>query len=83
MIQTTRVEFNDHTYTAVTAVTNALNTSQCLDFYYYVTDTSFNAKIEVGWSAGATPYPIEGVQAQSENKWQRSRTTYDTPLPEL
>ncbi|UJR14260.1 hypothetical protein I4U23_001251 [Adineta vaga] len=68
----------DHTYTAT--VLQSSSTAQCFDFYYYVTDTSENAKIEMAWETDENLDEIVVVQAvPSQNKWQHSRTTFTLP----
>ena len=79
MVKTPRNVQVNYWYTTVNAIQNYVNDSQCIDFYYYITDASNNAYIDVGWSVGLAPNPIEEVRAQSENKWQNYRFTYETP----
>ncbi|CAF3664357.1 unnamed protein product [Rotaria sordida] len=68
LVQTPRAGSFDHMYTTIDTIQNHINNFQCLDFYYYITDTSFNAQISVGWSIGAAPFPLTDVKAKSENK---------------
>jgi hypothetical protein len=65
-------------YTTINTVQNHVNSFQCLDFYYYITNTS-SAEISVGWSADSAPYPITEARPQSGNRWHRHRFTYATP----
>jgi hypothetical protein len=66
---------SDHTYSA--DVLRSSSPLQCLDFYYYITDASENAKMELTWKAGEDLDSIVEVQAvTNENKWQHRRVTF-------
>ena len=62
-----------------TDVGRGSNTIQCLDFYYYITSTASNAKMQVGWELGGDTQPIVEVTALADNKWQNSRTSFEAP----
>ncbi|CAF5082404.1 unnamed protein product [Rotaria sp. Silwood1] len=79
LVQTPRAGSFDHMYTTIDTIQNHIDNFQCLDFYYYVTDTSFSAQISVGWSAGAAPFFLTDVKAKLENKWQHHQFTYENP----
>ncbi|CAF3954195.1 unnamed protein product, partial [Rotaria sp. Silwood2] len=79
LVQTVRAGSFDHMYTTIDTIQNHVDNFQCLDFYYYITDSSSNAQISVGWSAGAAPFPLTDVKAKSENKWQQQQFTYENP----
>ncbi|CAF1642449.1 unnamed protein product, partial [Adineta ricciae] len=68
----------DHSYTA--KVTKSTSTTQCFDFYYYITEATGNAKIEVSWEGSEDLDVIVTVEADpAENKWQHSRSTFTVP----
>ena len=68
----------DHSYTA--KVTKSTSTTQCFDFYYYITEATGNAKLEVSWEGNGDLDAIVTVEANpAENKWQHSRTTFTVP----
>ncbi|CAF3416351.1 unnamed protein product [Rotaria sp. Silwood1] len=79
LVQTPRAGSFDHMYTTIDTIQNHIDNFQCLDFYYYVPDTSFSAQISVGWSAGAAPFFLTDVKAKLENKWQHHQFTYENP----
>ena len=66
--------------TYFTTVHQSSGPVQCLDFYYYITDSSENAKIVMEWRSGVDEHQIVEVRATSENKWQQSRTNFISPL---
>ncbi|CAF3739471.1 unnamed protein product [Adineta steineri] len=71
-------------FTYVANVDGGTNSEQCLDFYYYITDNTENAKMQIGWKndededAGLI---IEVVAVPSENKWQRRQVSFTGPPP--
>ncbi|CAF1188824.1 unnamed protein product [Adineta steineri] len=70
----------DHTYAA--NVEGSTNSVQCLDFYYYITDTTENARIEIRWENDEDTELITEVAAvASENKWQRKQVSFTGPPP--
>jgi hypothetical protein len=68
----------DHTYSI--EVRTGENTVQCMDFYYYISNTSNNAKISVLWDDNWTKQEIVEVKPLSNNQWQHSQRTYNSPL---
>ncbi|CAF1281997.1 unnamed protein product [Adineta ricciae] len=61
-------------------VTKSTSTTQCFDFYYYITEATGNAKIEVSWEGNGDLDEIVIVEADpAENKWQHSRMTFTVP----
>jgi len=67
-------------YAYLTNVQRSSNTVQCLDFYYYITDTSENSTLQVEWKKDEDIQQIVEVKAVvSENKWQHSRTEFRFP----
>ncbi|CAF1084065.1 unnamed protein product [Adineta steineri] len=70
----------DFTYTA--NVDGGTNSEQCLDFYYYITDITANAKMQIGWKNDEdedTGLIIEVAAVPSENKWQRRQVSFIGP----
>jgi hypothetical protein len=67
----------DRTY--VTDVKQSSNSDQCLDFYYYITDTTDNAKMQVGWKTDDGTQSIVDVTALSTNEWQHRQTNFTGP----
>ncbi|CAF4052317.1 unnamed protein product [Rotaria sordida] len=65
--------------TYVTDVKQSSSAIQCLDFYYYIPGRTSNPKIQVGWKAGADTQQIVQLTAQSENRWQNSRSSFTAP----
>ena len=53
---------------------------QCLDFYYHITDASYNAKISILWDDNTVKQLIAEVKASSDNQWQHYQRTYMSPL---
>ncbi|CAF3105987.1 unnamed protein product [Rotaria sp. Silwood2] len=76
-VKTPNVGAFDHTYAAL--VKNGDNSIQCLDFYYYITDSSYNARITVEWEKDSTRQPITELKATLNNKWQHCRYSYNRP----
>ncbi len=67
-------------YAYLANVQRSSNTVQCLDFYYYITDTSENSKLQVEWNKYEdTQQIVEVTAVVSENKWQHSRTDFTFP----
>ncbi|CAF1208666.1 unnamed protein product [Adineta steineri] len=70
--------------TYVANVDGSTNSEQCLDFYYYITDTTGNAKMQIGWKNDEdeeTGLIIEVAAVPSENKWQHKKVSFMGPLP--
>jgi hypothetical protein len=67
----------DHAY--VTDVKQSSNSDQCLDFYYYITDTTNNAKMQVGWKTDGDTQSIVNVTAMPTNEWQHRQTPFRGP----
>ncbi|CAF0895249.1 unnamed protein product [Adineta steineri] len=66
--------------TYVATVQKSSNREQCLDFYYYITDTTENAKIEISWESDEEIDSIIDVTAvPSENKWQHKQVSFMGP----
>ncbi|CAF1208685.1 unnamed protein product [Adineta steineri] len=66
--------------TYVANVQKSSNREQCLDFYYYITDNTENAKIEISWENDEEIEAITAVSAvPSENKWQHKQVTFMGP----
>lgn len=78
LITTDRSGSQYHTYTTINTVNTPSNGFQCLDFYYYLTSTTYNAKISVGWSAGLAPRNIVEVNSTGD-KWEREQITFESP----
>ncbi|CAF4637214.1 unnamed protein product [Rotaria sp. Silwood1] len=76
-VKTPRVGAFDHTYSAL--VKKGENSMQCLDFYYYITDSSHNAKIGVELDIGSTRQPIIELIATPNSKWQHCQHSYSRP----
>mgnify|MGYP002378143809 CR=1 FL=1 len=61
-----------------------INESQCLTFYYYMTNISREAFIEVTWNANSSSdefdYFIVEVYPQADIKWHKSQTTFSAPV---
>jgi hypothetical protein len=70
-------------YTYSTEVRNGEKSTQCIDFYYYITDASNNVKITVLWDDGETKQQIAQVKASSNTTWQHCRHTYNSPLSNI
>jgi hypothetical protein len=79
-VRTNTGDFNE---TYWTNVSTRSNTVHCLDFFYYLTDAFNEAKISFGWQSNETTTTIVELTALSENRWQRSQTTYMSPLSEM
>ncbi|CAF1477867.1 unnamed protein product [Adineta steineri] len=74
----TTTGLKDLTYTA--NVDGSTNSEQCLDFYYYITDNTANAKIQIEWESHSDTALITVVTAvASENKWQRKQVSFMGP----
>ncbi|CAF4017521.1 unnamed protein product, partial [Adineta steineri] len=68
----------NHIYIA--NVQKSSNRRQCLDFYYYITDNTANAKIQIEWESHSDTALITVVTAvASENKWQRKQVSFMGP----
>ncbi|CAF4133221.1 unnamed protein product [Adineta steineri] len=66
--------------TYVANVQKSSNSEQCLDFYYYITDNTENAKIEIAWENDKKIEAITAIAAvPSENKWQHKQVTFMGP----
>lgn len=63
-----------------THVRNSSSSVQCLDFYYYITNSLNNANIIVRWSVKAAASIIVVVKALSQNKWQHIQINFTAPL---
>ncbi|CAM4889874.1 unnamed protein product [Rotaria socialis] len=81
LVKVSRTGAFDQTYTTMNNVQTHVEDFQCLSFYYYVTDAALGAKIDIGWSAGAAPFPLTEVKAGPENRWQSHNFTYPSPAP--
>ncbi|CAF0925639.1 unnamed protein product [Rotaria sordida] len=67
----------DQTY--VTDVKQSSSAIQCLDFYYYISGTSSNARMHVGWKADTDTQQIIELTAHSKNGWQNSLNNFTAP----
>ncbi|CAM4782200.1 unnamed protein product [Rotaria magnacalcarata] len=81
LVKVPRAGAFDQTYTTMNNVQAHVEDFQCLSFYYYVTDAALGAKIDIGWSAGAAPFPLTEVKAGPENRWQSHNFTFPSPAP--
>ncbi|CAF4326565.1 unnamed protein product, partial [Adineta steineri] len=71
-------------FTYVANVDGSTNSEQCLDFYYYITENTANAKMQIGWKNDDdedTGLIIEVAAIPSENKWQRGQVSFTGPPP--
>ena len=74
-----RSGYHDHTYTLINTINYPQDRFQCLDFYYYMTNTVQNATITVGYSEGLGGITIQQIQPSGENSWTHAQLTYSTP----
>jgi hypothetical protein len=70
-------------FTYYTRIETESNKMHCLDFYYYMTNALNDAKMNVGWTDASMTISIVEVIAQSENKWQNSRTTFNSSSSQI